>query len=175
MKQLKKIISWVIDFFEVYLPIAVFITLFIVFLVNVIFRYVLKNPQNWTFEFSVISFVVVGLLGACTAYRNEDHVVFDLLYNRINNKIKNIFRIISYVMIIIAFSLAIPHSIRYLIKLRAVTSIMRIPLYYIFSSFPIMLILILYRSVYRIFMDIKALKNKTYVQEYNIQKEETLI
>ncbi len=54
--------------------------MFIVFLLNIFFRYVLKNPQNWTFEFSVNAFVIVGLLGACVAYRLEDHVVFDLVY-----------------------------------------------------------------------------------------------
>src|SRR5665648_429333 len=101
MGQLKKAAHWFTDFIEVYLPIAVFVVLFVVFLINVFFRYIVHNPQNWTFEFSVNSFLVVGLLGACTAYRKEDHVVFDLLYTRINEKSKNIFRMISYVLVII--------------------------------------------------------------------------
>ena len=74
MKKLRKAVRWFIDFIEVYLPIAVFVALFLAFLTNVFFRYVVKNPQNWTFEFSVNAFVVVGLLGACAAYRKEDHV-----------------------------------------------------------------------------------------------------
>lgn len=175
MGQLKKVAQWFIDFIEVHLPIVVFVMLFVVFLINVFFRYIVHNPQNWTFEFSVNSFLVVGLLGACTAYRAEDHVVFDLLYTRINEKSKNIFRMISYVLVIIFFSMAIPGSIRYLIKLHAVTSIMKIPLYIIFSSFPILLISTVLRSAYRLVMDIKAFKNKTYIQLYNIDKEETMI
>ncbi len=175
MRGLKKAVRWIIDLFEVHIPIAVFIMLFIVFLINVLFRYVIRNPQNWTFEFSVNSFVIVGLLGACTAYRKEDHVVFDLLYSRISEKSKNIFRIISYVFIIIFFSLAIPGSIRYLIKLRAVTSIMKIPLKIIFSSFPILLISTVLRSAYRLVLDIKSFKNKTYIQLYNNNEEEKMI
>jgi len=175
MGQLKKAAHWFIDFIEVYLPIAVFVVLFVVFLINVFFRYIVHNPQNWTFEFSVNSFLVVGLLGACTAYRTEDHVVFDLLYTRVNEKSKNIFRMISYVLVIIFFSMAIPGSIRYLIKLHAVTSIMKIPLFIIFSSFPILLISAFFRSAYRLVMDIKAFKNKTYIQLYNTDKEETMI
>ncbi len=175
MRLLRKAVRWVIDLFEVHLPIAVFVMLFIVFLINVFFRYVIRNPQNWTFEFSVNSFVIVGLLGACTAFRREDHVVFDLLYSRISEKSKNIFRIISYVLIIIFFSMAIPGSIRYLIKLPAVTSIMKIPLKIIFSSFPILLISTVFRSVYRLVLDIKSFKNKTYVQLYNTGEEETTI
>ena len=72
MTLLKKVARWFVDFLEVYLPIAVFLLMFISFLTNIFFRYVLKNPQNWTFEFSTYSFVVLGLLGACAAYRNED-------------------------------------------------------------------------------------------------------
>ena len=59
--------------------------MFVVFLINIFTRYVLRNPQNWTFEFSVNSFVIVGLLGACAAYRLEDHVVFDLVYTRLQS------------------------------------------------------------------------------------------
>jgi len=162
MRGLKKAVRWIIDLFEVHIPIAVFIMLFIVFLINVLFRYVIRNPQNWTFEFSVNSFVIVGLLGACTAYRKEDHVVFDLLYSRISEKSKNIFRIISYVFIIIFFS-------------RAVTSIMKIPLKIIFSSFPILLISTVLRSAYRLVLDIKSFKNKTYIQLYNNNEEEKMI
>ena len=175
MERLKKIAQLIADFIEVYLPVGVFVALFLVFLINVLFRYVLKNPQNWTFEFSVNSFVTVGLLGACTAYRREDHVVFDLLYARISEKSKNVFRIISYVLVIIFFSMAIPGSIRYLIKLPAVTPIMKIPLYIVFFSFPVLLISTVLRSVHRLFLDIKAFKNKTYVQLYNTGEEETMI
>ena len=76
MGQIKKVARWLADFIEVYLPIAVFVMLFLAFLINVFFRYVVRNPQNWTFELSINAFMVVGLLGACAAYRKEDHVVF---------------------------------------------------------------------------------------------------
>ncbi|KUK85903.1 MAG: Tripartite ATP-independent periplasmic transporter DctQ component [candidate division TA06 bacterium 34_109] len=175
MERLKKVIIFIADFFEVYLPIAAFVMLFIVFLTNVFFRYIVNNPQNWTFEFSVNSLVIVGLLGACTAYRREDHIVSDLVYVRVNAKIKNIFRIISHVFIIIFFSMAIPGTIRYLIKLRAVTPIMKIPYRIIFSAFPILLISTVLWSLYRLVMDVKTFKDKTYIQLYNTDEKETTI
>jgi TRAP-type C4-dicarboxylate transport system permease small subunit len=167
MSRVKKAARWFADFVEVYLPIAVFVMLFLAFLTNVFFRYVMKNPQNWTFELSVNAFVVVGLLGACAAYRKEDHVVFDLLYTRLNPKGQNILRMLSYVIVIVFFSTAIPASIRYLWRLRAVTSIMGIPDRFIFMSFPILMVSTVLRSAYRLALDIKAFRNKTYVQAYN--------
>ena len=175
MGQIKKAARLFAAFVEVQLPIVVFVTLFLAFLMNVFFRYVMRNPQNWTFELSINAFVVVGLLGACAAYRTEDHVVFDLLYTRLNSKGQNILRIISYVLVIIFFTAAVPASIRYLVKLRAVTSIMRIPLRIVFLSFPILLISTILRSAYRLVLDIKALRDKTYVQRYNTEQGDTLI
>ena len=173
--QIRKAARWFAEFIEVHLPIAVFVMLFLAFLMNVFFRYVLRNPQNWTFELSINAFVVVGLLGACAAYRTEDHVIFDLLYTRLNPKGQNILRIISYVIVIVFFTVAVPASIMYLVKLRAVTSIMRIPRRLIFLSYPLLLISTVLRSAYRLVLDIKAFRDKTYVQRYNTEQSETLI
>jgi TRAP-type C4-dicarboxylate transport system permease small subunit len=175
MGILKKAFRAVADFVEVHLPIAVFVMLFLAFLTNVIFRYIIKNPQNWTFELSVNAFVIVGLLGACAAYRKEDHVVFDLLYTRLDAKGQNILRIISSVVVIVFFTIALPGSIRYLVRLPAVTSIMRIPLRFVFLPYPILLISMVLRSAYRLFSDIKAFRNQSYVQTYNVEDRDALI
>jgi TRAP-type C4-dicarboxylate transport system permease small subunit len=175
MKQIKKAARWFVDLIEIYLPIAVFVALFLAFLINVFFRYVVRNPQNWTFEFSINAFVVVGLLGACAAYRKEDHVVFDLLYTRLNAKGQSILRMLGSIIVIVFFLIALPGSIRYLVRLPAVTSIMRIPLRFVFVSFPILMISTVLRSVYRLVLDIKAYRNKTYLQVYNTEDTEALI
>jgi C4-dicarboxylate transporter DctQ subunit len=175
MKLLKQAARWFVDFLEVYLPIAVFILMFIAFLVNIGFRYILRDPQNWTFEFSVYSFVVVGLLGACAAYRKEDHVTFDLLYTGLKPRGQNILRMISYLIVIASLAAIIPASVRYLLKLPTVTSIMKIPEGIIFMSLPVLLVSTVCRSVYRLVLDVKAFRNKTYVQSYNTEEKDALI
>lgn len=175
MNTLKLIRKRIADIVEVYLPETVFMALFLAFLINVFFRYALKDPQNWTFELSILAFVIVGLLGASAAYREEDHVVFDLVYANLGEKGKNIFRIIGYIVVIVLFSIALPGTVRYLMKLRAVTSIMKIPLKYVFSVFPILLFSSIVRSAYRLILDFKAYRNKTYVQTYNKEPKERLI
>ena len=173
MGLLKKIGRIFADIVEVFLPVSVFVILFLAFLTNVFFRYVVRDPQNWTFELSVNAFVIVGLVGACLAYRKEDHVVFDLLYARLPPRGKNILRIISYILVIAVFAAALPATLRYLIRMRAVTSIMRIPDRIIFSSLPILLVSTILRSAYRLVLDLKAFKRKTYEQTYNVAEKET--
>lgn len=175
MKVLRKVGGRVADFVEVYLPIAVFVVMFVVFLVNIFFRYVLRNPQNWTFEFSVNAFVVVGLLGACAAYRKEDHVIFDLLYTRLKPRGQNLLRMISYAIVIAFFLAALPSTIRYLWRLPSMTSIMRIPERYIFAVFPIMLVSMVLRSARRLVLDIRAFRAKSYRQSYNTEAKDELI
>jgi C4-dicarboxylate transporter, DctQ subunit len=175
MKLLKRIGRWLVDFIEVYLPVGVFVALFIVFLLNIFFRYVVKNPMNWTFEFSVNAFVIVGLLGACIAYRKEDHVVFDLVYARRNPRGQNILRMLSNAFVIAFLVAALPRTIIYLWTNPAVTSIMKIPDKFIFSSLLIMMISTICRSAYRLVRDIKAFRNRTYVQTYNTEAKDALI
>lgn len=175
MRPLKKATRVFVDFIEIYLPAAVFLIMFLSFIINIIFRYIIRDPQNWSFEVSINSFVIIGLLGACVAYRKEDHVVFDLLYTRMKAKGQNIMRIITCIIIIVFCSIMIPISIEYLWKLPAVTSILKIPLYVVFAPLPIMMISTVIRSIYRLIMDIKVLKNKTYDQTYNSDEKEMLI
>lgn len=172
---LKRIGTILIDFIEIWIPVAVFVGLFLAFLINVIFRYLFNNPQNWTFEFSILSFVIVGLLGACAAYRTEDHVVFDLLYDHLGEKGRNILRMTGYITVIILFTVAMPATIRYVIRLPAKSSIMEIPLKYIFVSLPILYVSTILRSIHRLILDLKAFKNKTYLQTYNLEPKDRLI
>lgn len=175
MGHLKRIARWIVDFVEVYLPTAVFVVLFVVFMINIFFRYVVRDPQNWTFELSVNAFVVVGLLGACAAYRKEDHVVFDLLYTRLTPRGQNLMRVLSYAIVIVGFVAALPATIRYLWTHPAVTSIMRIPDKFIFASFPILLVSTVCRSAFRLAADIRAWRNRTYVQTYNTGERDALL
>ena len=175
MKLLKKAGRAVVDFIEVYLPIGVFVLMFIVFLINIFTRYVLRNPQNWTFEFSVNSFVIVGLLGACIAYRLEDHVVFDLLYSHRSPRGQALMRIISNLIVTAFLAIALPSTIRSLANNPAVTSIMRIPDRYIFAVLPVMMISMVARSAYRLVLDLKAFVNRTYAQTYNTEEKDALV
>jgi TRAP-type C4-dicarboxylate transport system permease small subunit len=175
MSRLKQAAHWFADFVEIYLPVTVFVMLFLAFLTNVFFRYIMRNPQNWTFELSVNAFVVVGLVGACAAYRKEDHVVFDLLYARMGARGQNILRLVSYSIVIIFFLIALPPTVWYLVRLPSVTSIMGIPDRYIFLSFPILMVSTILRSAYRLVLDVKAFRNRTYVQAYNRKDREAAI
>jgi len=173
MKLLKRTGRTLVDFVEVYLPIGVFIAMFVVFLLNIFTRYVLRNPQNWTFEFSVNAFVIVGLLGACIAYRLEDHVVFDMVYAHRSPRGQALMRILSNLLVVAFLGIALPSTIRSLANTPAVTSILKIPDKYIYAVLPVMMISMVARSAYRLVLALKAFQKASleYYQKNNLTKD----
>ncbi|MCF6411354.1 TRAP transporter small permease [Pseudalkalibacillus salsuginis] len=65
---------------EVIITICLSATVVITFL-QVIFRYVLKQPLSWSQEALMISFVYSVLFGAALAIKNRDHLTVDMLEN----------------------------------------------------------------------------------------------
>lgn len=171
MKVLKQAGRIIADFFEMWLPGAVFLAMFVAFLFNIIMRYIFNDAQNWVMEFSINGFVIVGLLGACMAQREGDLVVFDLLYERLPAKAQTILRIVSNVLIVIGLAIATPYAIKYIISLPALTPVLKIPQSIVFAALPILFISAIIRCSYFIFLDVKSIKDKSYAQKYYQEKE----
>ena len=76
MDGLKKVGKFIRDCVELYIPIAAFLIMFAVFVVQIIARYVFKNPMQWAYEVTVMGYLWMVVLGACYAYRDRSHVTF---------------------------------------------------------------------------------------------------
>ena len=84
-------------------------------------------------------------------------------------------RMASYLLVIVFLLVALPSTLRSVWTNPAVTSIMKIPDRFIFTVLPLMMISMIARSVYRLVLDIRAFRNKTYVQTYNTEEKDSLI
>lgn len=157
-----------LDVIEIYIPSVAFIVLFIMFLLGIIFRYLLRNPQTWTFEISRISFLWAAILAGCIADRGENHVVFDMIYVKTGPKMQCVMRIISNLLVTVFIMWLIPFTVQYLMKMNSQpTSILRIPMSLVFIPFLILFVCITVRALHRLILDIQAFRKKTYVQQYN--------
>jgi TRAP-type C4-dicarboxylate transport system permease small subunit len=166
----KIILKGFVDFLEIHLTAAIFLMMFFSFLTGVFFRYVVRNPQPWTFELSQICILMLALLASSTTQREDGHVVFDMIYIRSSPKVQNIMRIITSIIIVVFFGIAIPHSIKYLWGMRGLyMQVIKIPRYYVFMPLPILLITMFIRYAHRLFLDVKELKNKTFGEIRNTE------
>ena len=141
MNTMKKSLMAIRDVFEVYLPMASFIVMFLTFIVQIIARYIFKYPLTWAYEVTVIGFSWSVIFGACYAMRNRSHVKFTLIVDMLSPKKAAILRILGNAIILVAFVALIVPSIEY-VKFMDFqsTSVFKFRLSWIFSAFVYFLI-----------------------------------
>ena len=175
MKLAKKIFRICRDIIEIIIPSILFWVLFISFLIGIFCRYILKDPVSWTFEMGNICFLSVGLISCGIAHRKNDHVVFDLIYEKMSPVWKCISRIIGNGAIVFTALVLVPATIKYLQTMqlqKLYTQVIGIPRALVFSPFLIMILLGLLRSGWRLFCDVKGLLTKNYGEQYDLLKIE---
>ncbi len=84
-----------LDFVEIWVPVVTFALMFVVFVVAIFFRYVLNHPLTWPYELSIILFIWTILFGAGYAKREDSHVVFSVVYDRLSPGKQRISRILA--------------------------------------------------------------------------------
>ncbi len=71
------------NLFNAIMAISLAVMAILVF-VNVILRYVFSSGFAWSVELGQILFVVVVFLGAIAAFKDNNHIKVDLLYNKLS-------------------------------------------------------------------------------------------
>lgn len=156
-----------LNILEIYIPAIMFIVLFISFILGIFFRYVLRNPQSWTFEISSISYLAVGVLSWGIAHRTDENVVFDMLYEKVSSKTQCGLRIFINLVVTIVSGVLIYPSIKYLLGMIGLTAqVINIPRFIIFIPFTISFTVATLRSCFRMLLDLKSFVSKDYVQKY---------
>ena len=147
-----------IDIPEKYVSSLAFLTLFVVFVVQIFFRYVLNRPLIWPYEVSIFAFIWTAVLGACFAKRHNVHVVFSLVYDRMNPMGQLIFRLLGNFLIFSAFAIAIYPTFDFIKFMRIDKSVaLKIPFDVAFGPYLVFMALIIGRVGYDLYADIRML------------------
>lgn len=85
-----------------------FAALFLSFMLQIISRYVLRDPYGWTIEASLIAWLWIVFWGSGFLIDNRDHVRFDLFYVRAGPRLRRVFALISVAAIALAFAASLP-------------------------------------------------------------------
>ena len=150
--------KFLLDFFEIYLPSVAFSVMFLMFILQIFFRYFLNHPLIWPYELTIFGFIWTAILGACFARRHGVHVVFGLIYDHATPKIQWVLRFLSNGLIAAAFLIALKPSYEY-VQFMAFqkSTVLRVPFHMIFFPYIIFLVLILGHTVYDLVIDVRKL------------------
>jgi TRAP-type C4-dicarboxylate transport system permease small subunit len=155
------IIKKIRDIIEIWLPVGMFLIMFLVFVLQIFMRYVVRQPITWAYEVTVVAFGYVVVLGAAAAIRYNRHVRFTLIYDALSEKLKLYSRIAGNALLTIIFFLSIIPSWNFITFMNfQKTSVLNISLSLVFLPFVYLVSVITLYTGIDLYKDIKLLIGK---------------
>ena len=87
--------------------------MFVGFLLQIAFRYLLNLPVGWTSELSIIAWLWGVLWGAAFVVKEREEVRFDLLYGAFSARARRIAGLVTGVAIVILYAVSFPATLDY--------------------------------------------------------------
>jgi TRAP-type C4-dicarboxylate transport system permease small subunit len=137
---------------------GLFLTLFVVFIVQITARFGFNKPLPWTDEAAVILYIWVILWAAAVVVPEREHVVFDLLWNSVNLRTRKVMLIIGNLMIGGLSLVGLPASWDYVhFMVREGSPVLGIPMMWVYMPFVLLLLALVVRSTWTIWQAFKGI------------------
>jgi TRAP-type C4-dicarboxylate transport system permease small subunit len=111
-------------------------TVFVCFVLQIVFRYLLRWPVGWTLEVSTLAWVWLVLWGGAFVVGEKDEIRFDILYGAVSLSWRRCFAIFTSVAMVGVFGWSFPAVIDYVTFMRVErASYIGVRLDYVFSVY----------------------------------------
>ncbi|RPF54243.1 TRAP-type C4-dicarboxylate transport system permease small subunit [Aquisalibacillus elongatus] len=142
------------------IPAIAFSLMFIAFVIQVYYRYILDDPLAWTYEVTVVGFVWTLIFGAIYARRKDEHVAFSYIYDLVPEKVQFAFRVIGNLLVIVLIAIAFKPTYEFIQFMEmSETTTFNIPYNIVYFPFLILMVMLVFYSVKDIIVDLKNIKN----------------
>src|SRR5262249_53076496 len=93
-------------------------TMFVAFLIQIVFRYVLNWPIGWTSEVSTAMWLWAVLWGAAFVVDEREEIRFDLLYAAVGATVRRVFDLLTSAALIVVYAVSLPAIVGYVSFMR---------------------------------------------------------
>ena len=136
---------------------GLFLTLFIVFVIQVTARFGLNKPLAWTDELAVILYVWIILWAAAFVVPEREHVVFDLLWNAASHRVRQVMQITGNLLLGGLALCGVPATWDYVYFMkREGTPVLGLPFMWVFLPFVFLLVALVFRSIWAMWRAVKG-------------------
>ncbi|MDP2678536.1 MAG: TRAP transporter small permease [Rhodoferax sp.] len=136
---------------------GLFLALFVVFIVQITARFGFNQPLPWTDEAAVILYIWVILWAAAVVVPEREHVVFDLLWNSVGRRARQLMRIVGNLLIGGLALVALPANWDYVkFMAREGSPVLEIPLMWVYLPFILLLVALVVRSAWAIWQTFRG-------------------
>ena len=135
-----------------------YLTLFGVFIIQVIARFFFDQPLPWSDELVVILYIWVILWAAAFMVPEREHVVFDLVYHMASPKLRHVMSILAHLMVGGLAAWGLPASWSYIRFMeREGTPVLGWPFMWVFLPFALLLISLICKGLWAIYTLVREL------------------
>ena len=130
---------------------ALFLTLFVVFVVQITARFGFNKPLAWTDEAAVILYIWVILWAAAFIVPEREHVMFDLVWNSVGRPLRKLMRIAGSLLVGGLALASLPGTWDYVhFMAREGTPVLNLPFMWVFLPFVFLMVSLTLRCAWAI-------------------------
>ena len=137
---------------------GLFLTMFAVFVIQITARFVFNKPIAWTDELAVILYVWIILWGCAAMVPEREHVVFDLLWNSVSWRARQLMQIAGNLLIGGLALAALPATWDYVrFMAREGTPVLNLPFMWVFFPFVLLMAALVIRAIWSIWQALRGI------------------
>ncbi|MEY4294653.1 MAG: hypothetical protein RLY82_341 [Pseudomonadota bacterium] len=146
--------------------VLLFGALFVVFIIQVVARFVFNRPLAWTDELAVILYIWTVLWGAAFVVRSREHVMFDLAYNSASPVLQRSMRFVGSLCLAGLIGYGLAGNWDYILFMRREnTPVLGISFFWVFVPFMFLLVSLVVRHVYEVWSNLGQAKEERMANE----------
>lgn len=144
---MKKLFKWLRQSAEVVIALVLG-SMFVTFLIQIVFRYLLSLPLGWTIEYVAIAWLWGILFGYAFVVRDYDIIRLDIVYSAVPAGLRRVFDVITNFFAAAILIWSLPKAYEY-VQFMAIerTAYIRIPFNIVFAIYVPFIITIVIRMV----------------------------
>lgn len=128
---------------------AMLATMFVVFIIQIVFRYLLNFPIGWTHEISVVMWLWMVLFGTAFVVRDSEEIRFDILYSAVGPRVRRAMIFASSLTLVVLFALSLPAVVDYIAFMKVErTAYLEIRFDYLYSIYGIFAVVMIIRHIH---------------------------
>lgn len=145
---LGKVLTWLQRRAENVLA-AMLAIMFVAFIIQIVFRYVLNFPIGWSSELSIITWLWGVLWGAAFVLKEKEEIRFDIIYGAAGRRTRQIMGIITGIAVLVLYIMAFMPSLDYVTFMKVQkTAYLKIRYDFLYSIFILFLVAVILRYVW---------------------------
>jgi TRAP-type C4-dicarboxylate transport system permease small subunit len=120
--------------------------MFVAFMIQIAFRYLLNLPIGWTHEISVVLWIWLVLFGSAFVIREREEIRFDLFYGAVSERTRRLMTAATAIVLVVLFALSLPAVYDYVTFMKVErTAYMKIRFDYLYSIYVVFAVAMIVR------------------------------